>query len=356
MLKLNDRKIKILEAIITDYIATAEPVGSRTIAKKYDLGISPATIRNEMSDLEEMGLIEQPHTSAGRIPSQIGYRMYVDNMMHSRELTSDEVEFLKNAISFNVNRVEYLMQQTAKALSMLTSYTTVVTEPKSSKIKIKHIQLVPIDSNAVAAVVVTDNKTIKNHIIKAKAVPDMDGLYSISNEINNIIRDYSLDDIDRAATTELINKFTDYQELIAKVFKAIISTVHQEEDVHLYTSGVKNLLGFPEFSDLQKAKNIFQAFEEKDMLITLLGKGDDTAADKIQILIGGENNMEELKDCSIVKANYRFGNNSVGKIGVIGPTRMNYSQTVSVLDEIVKKLDSIIDAMLNNGDDGGYDG
>ena len=143
-MKLNERKIKILEAIITDYIATAEPVGSRTIARKYDLGISPATIRNEMSDLEEMGFIEQPHTSAGRIPSQSGYRMYVDNMMHKRMLTDDEAEFLKNAISFNVNRVEYLMQQTAKALAMLTNYTTVVTEPKSSGVKIKHIQLVTV--------------------------------------------------------------------------------------------------------------------------------------------------------------------------------------------------------------------
>lgn len=353
-MKLNDRKIKILEAIITDYIATAEPVGSRTIAKKYDLGISPATIRNEMSDLEEMGLIEQPHTSAGRIPSQTGYRLYVDNMMHSRELTIDEVEFLKNAISFNVNRVEYLMQQTARALSMLTSYTTVVTEPKSAKIKVKHIQLVPVDENSVAAVVVTDSKSIRNHIIRVKAVLDAEVLFRISNEINNIIKDYSLEDIDREAASNLINKFTAYQELIAKVFKAVISTVRQEEDVHLYTSGVRNLLGYPEFSDIEKAKNIFRAFEEKDMLITLLGKGDDTAADKIEILIGGENKMEELKDCSIVKANYRYGSNSVGRIGVIGPTRMNYSQTVSVLDEIVKKLDNIINSMFENGD-GGYD-
>lgn len=352
---LNERKIKILEAIITDYIATAEPVGSRTIAKKYDLGVSPATIRNEMSDLEEMGFIEQPHTSAGRIPSERGYRLYVDNMMRSRELTSDEVEFLKNAISLNVGRVEYLMQQTAKALAMLTNYTTVVTEPKSTKVKIKHIQLVPIDSNTVAAVVVTDSKAIKNHIIRTGSLPNGEELYKISYEITNIIKDCSLEDIDKEATSRLINKFDSYKELIAKVFKAIINTARQEEDVHLYTSGVRNLLGFPEFSDIEKARNIFRAFEEKDMLITLLGEGDDKAADKIQILIGGENNMEELKDCSIVKANYKFGVNSMGRIGVIGPTRMNYSQTVSVLDEIVKKLDTIIDSMLGNGE-GGYDG
>lgn len=351
---LNDRKIKILKAIITDYIATAEPVGSRTIARKYDLGISPATIRNEMSDLEEMGFIEQPHTSAGRIPSQKGYRLYVDNMMHARSLTNEEAELLKNTISLNVSRVEYLMQQTAKALAMLTNYTTIVTEPKSTKIRIKHIQLVPIDKGTVAAVIVTDSKAIKNHIIRAKSVPDSDGLYKMSNAVTDIIKDRSIEDIDRECVAELIGRFKEYSELITKVFKAVISTARYEEDVHFYTSGVRNLLGFPEFSNIEKAKNIFQAFEEKDMLITLLGKGDNTA-DKIQIMIGGENNMEELKDCSVVKANYRFGKNSVGRIGVIGPTRMNYSQTVSILDEIVKKLDGIIDAMLDNGD-GGYDG
>ncbi len=355
-MKLNERKIKILEAIITDYIATAEPVGSRTIARKYDLGISPATIRNEMSDLEEMGFIEQPHTSAGRIPSQSGYRMYVDNMMHKRMLTDDEAEFLKNAISFNVNRVEYLMQQTAKALAMLTNYTTVVTEPKSSGVKIKHIQLVPVDKNTAAAVVVTENNAIKNHIIKAKNMPDADGLYRLSGKINSVLENYALDDINSDRVQEALKEFADYSELIVNVFKAVISTVRQEEDVHLYTSGVRNLLGFPEFSDVNKAKNIFQAFEEKDMLITLLGGGENTAADKIEIVIGGENKMEELKDCSIVRANYRYGKNSVGKIGIIGPTRMNYSQTVSVLDEIIRKLDTIIDAMLGGGEDGDHDG
>ncbi len=355
-MKLNERKIKILEAIITDYIATAEPVGSRTIARKYDLGISPATIRNEMSDLEEMGYIEQPHTSAGRIPSQSGYRMYVDNMMHKRMLTDDETEFLKNAISFNVNRVEYLMQQTAKALAMLTNYTTVVAEPKSSGVKIKHIQLVPVDKNTAAAVVVMENNAIKNHIIKAKKMPDADGLYRLSGKINSVLENYAVEEISPDKAQEVLKEFAEYSELILNVFKAVISAVRQEEDIHLYTSGVKNLLGFPEFSDVNKAKSIFQAFEEKDMLITLLGGGENTAADKIEIVIGGENKMEELKDCSIVRANYRYGRNSVGRIGIIGPTRMNYSQTVSVLDEIIRKLDTIIDAMLGGGEDGDYDG
>lgn len=355
-MKLNERKIRILEAIITDYIATAEPIGSRTIAKKYNLGISPATIRNEMSDLEDLGYIEQVHTSSGRVPSQLGYRLYVDNFMKQKELSGDEIEFLKNAISLNVSRVEYLMEQTARALAMLTNYTTVVTEPKNKKsmIKIKHVQLVPIDERAIAAVIVTDNKAIKNHVIRLKSVPDINELNQISNSINAELSGISLDSFDKLSVTSVMDKFSSHQELIAKVIKAIIATIQKEEEVHLYTSGVRNILGFPEFSNVEKAKSIFQALEEKDMLITLLGKGEDQDEERIQILIGGENKLAELKDCSIIRANYKF-NNSYGKIGVIGPTRMNYSQTVSVINEIVKTLDSAINSILddkNGGNDG----
>ena len=166
---LSDRKLKILEAIITDYIETAEPIGSRTIAKKYDLGISPATIRNEMSDLEEMGLIEQPHTSAGRIPSDKGYRLYVDNMMQSSSgLSGSQAEYLAKAINYNVTKIEYLMQQTAKAISMLTNYTAVVSEPVDNQVKVKHIQLVPVDERSIVAVIVTSDNTVKNSVIKSK--------------------------------------------------------------------------------------------------------------------------------------------------------------------------------------------
>lgn len=355
-MKLNERKIKILEAVITDYIATAEPIGSRTIAKKYNLGISPATIRNEMSDLEDLGYIEQVHTSSGRVPSEKGYRLYVDNLMKQRELTGDEIDFLKNAISLNVSRIEYLMQQTAKALSMLTNYITVVSEPKdkASMIKIKHIQLVPIDENSIAAVMVTSNKAIKNHIIRVNTVPDMNELMLISADINSHISGMSIESFNKENIQSLLEKFSSHQELIARVLKAIIATIKEEEDIHLYTSGARNILGFPEFSNVEKAKSLFRALEEKDMLITLLGKGNEGDEKRVQILIGGENNFDELKDCSIVRANYKY-NNSYGKIGVIGPTRMNYSQTVSVINEIVKTLDSAINSILDDkygGNDG----
>jgi heat-inducible transcriptional repressor len=358
---LNERKIKILEAIINDYIATGEPIGSRSIAKKYDLGISSATIRNEMSDLEDMGLIVQPHTSAGRIPSEKGYRLYVDELMKPGELSGEDIKFLKQAINTGMGQIDYLMQQTAKALSMLTSYTTVVTEPKSRVIKVKHIQLVPVDERSLVAVIVTDNKVVKNQIIRSASIPNVNELNELSAVVNSIIANVSLDDINADVLGAVLDKYPNYKDIIIKVFKAIVAAVREEEEVHLYTSGVKNILGFPEFSDVNKARNVFQAFEEKDMLINLMSpesvgeQGNDS--NQIQILIGGESRVEEMKDCSIVRANYRYGDNSYGTIGIIGPTRMNYSQAVAVLTNIVNNINGVIKSLTDDDNtEGGYYG
>lgn len=339
---LNDRKIKILEAIINDYIATAEPIGSRTIAKKYNLGISSATIRNEMSDLEELGFIVQPHTSSGRIPSVKGYRLYVDRLMHSRELTSEETILFQNIISSNINHIDYLMQQTAKALAMLTNYTTIVSEPKSKCSKIKHIQLVPLDESSIIAVIVNENKSVKNHVIRMKDVPNIEELNKISAVINQYMKHNCINEM-KYNIKEDNNEFSkENLELIKLVLKTVSETFKQENNVQLYTSGVKNILAFPEFSDLEKAKIIFQTLEEKDMLITLLDQRNNEYNDSIQILIGDENNLEQMKDCSIIKTEYKLGDDSFGSIGIIGPTRMNYAQVVSVLNGIVKNINDVI--------------
>lgn len=349
---LNDRKIKILEAIINDYVATAEPIGSRTIAKKYNLGISSATIRNEMSDLEELGLIVQPHTSAGRVPSDKGYRLYVDHLMRSRELTGDEARVLKEAVNRNVEHIDYLMKQTAKALSMLTNYTTVVTEPKGREVSVKHIQLVPVDEHSVVCVVVTSTKVIKNHVLRARFAADMDELNRVSAMYNLLIEKCDVTSLTEEELDKVLDNFGAYKELAFGITQAVEKTVAEEEDVQFYASGVNNILEFPEFNDVVKAKSFLQAFEEKDMLITLLGQDMTGAPGKIQIVIGGESNMEGLKDCSIVRANYKYGENSYGTIGVIGPTRMNYSQTVSILNAIVKNINGVIRA-IEDGDNGG---
>ena len=341
---LNERKIKILEAIINDYIATAEPIGSRTIAKKYDLGISSATIRNEMSDLEELGFIIQPHTSSGRVPSDRGYRLYVDRLLRFRELTEAELSFLRSTVAQNIDHIEYLMRQTAKALTMLTNYTTVVSEPKSQEVKIKHVQVIPFDDTSVITVVVTNNKVVKNNIMKVDHAPDTDILNQISGIVNKAFKEFSFEEIiSKKAYSQFLN--SPYGKIIDDVFVSVIKTVGQERDMRVYTSGVNNILDFPEFSDIDKAKSVFKALEEKDMLISILeGDGSHSDFGNIKILIGNENSLEQLKDCSIIKTDYKYGENSYGSIGIIGPTRMNYAQVIPVLNSIVKSINDVIRA------------
>ncbi len=347
---LNDRKIKILEAIINDYIATAEPIGSRTIAKKYDLGISSATIRNEMSDLEELGFIIQPHTSSGRVPSDRGYRLYVDRLMRFRKLTKQESDFLKSTVAENINHIEYLMQQTAKAITLMTKYTTVVSEPKSKEIKIKHVQVIPFDDVSVITVVVTDNKIVKNNVVRVDFAPDPDVLNQISNLVNDTLKNNSLEKIrSKEAYADFLN--STYGKLIDDVFVSVLKTADEEQNMQVYTSGVNNILDFPEFSDIEKAKSVFKALEEKDMLMNILegDKNEPSKTGDIKILIGNENSLEQLKDCSIIKTEYKYGENSYGSIGIIGPTRMNYAQVIPVLNSIVKSINDVIKAFSNDG-------
>jgi heat-inducible transcriptional repressor len=339
---LNDRKVKILEAIINDYILTAEPIGSRTIAKKYELGISSATIRNEMSDLEDMGFIIQPHASAGRVPTDKGYRLYVDRLMRRRELTDEEARFLQSVIASNINQIDYMMQETARAIAVLTKCATIVSEPQVKRTMIKHIQLVPVDEQTFVLVLVTDNKVVRNRLIYIDQAPDDQTLARMSNFIDESLKELNVGEIDQALAEELSAKFGAAKDAFQAVINTIAAAVQAEEDVQIYTSGVRNILSFPEFSDLEKAKAMFKAMEEKDMLITLLGKDN---SEKIQVIIGAENNLELLEDCSVIKANYHIGGQNFGAIGIIGPKRMDYSQAVAVLNGILKHISAVIKAL-----------
>jgi len=342
IMDLNERKIKILEAIINDYIATAEPIGSRTIAKKYNWGISSATIRNEMSDLEELGLILQPHASAGRVPSDKGYRLYVDRLMQYRELTNEEISFLHKLILNNINQIDFLMQETARALSLLTNYTAIISEPQVKKTKIKHIQLVPLDENSVVLMLITDSKAIKNLIVNIPNAPHYDELTKYTSALNSRLAGHSVEELNDSAITNLLREFAMERRVLAPLFEAMIETVETEEDVTIYTSGVKNILGFPEFSNIEKAKAIFQALEEKKLLITLLG---GESSEEIRIVIGAENTHVQLQDCSIVKANYRLDGSTYGSIGVIGPTRMDYMQAASMLNGVINIINQTLKAI-----------
>ncbi|MCD7905344.1 MAG: heat-inducible transcriptional repressor HrcA [Clostridiales bacterium] len=338
---LSGRKIKILEAIITDYIKTGDPVGSRTISKRYPLGISSATIRNEMSDLEEMGLICQPHTSAGRVPSDKGYRLYVDRLMRRSALSAEESLFLRELITANISHIDYLMGQTAKALARMTNYATVVTEAKADNDTLKHISLVPVDSHSLVLVRVAKSNRVDNTILRAETIPDFDVLHRITSGVNKYIETYGTE-VDREAVSDILKEFKPYRELLAEVFKAMFTESSKSSEI--YTSGVNNILNYPEFSDIAKAKNLFSILEQKEILAEILNYNPGSGTG-VQVIIGGENNLKQLKDLSVIKTNYTLGSGNVGFIGIIGPTRMNYQQAVSVLSEMVENLNEVIKAL-----------
>ncbi len=350
---LSERKLKILEAIITDYIQVGEPVASRTIAKKHALGISSATIRNEMSDLEDLGLIVQPHTSAGRIPSDKGYRLYVDELIQKNNDNYSEVEILQEVISKNIDKIDFLMKETAKTLSILTNHVTFITEPKSSTTVIKQIQLMPADEKKILLVVIVNKNVVKNKMISIDIEVDVSYLYNLSILLNKIFKNKTISDIQKETVSELKEKLNNDLVILLPVLDALINILKSEDATEVYTSGVNNILSHPEFSNIEEAKKIFKALEERELLITLLG---DDAEENVQILIGTENNIEQMKSCSIVRSTYSTEDGSVGKIGIIGPTRMDYTKILSTMDNVTKSISEILRADKNNCEKEQYGG
>ncbi len=341
-MQMNERKIRILQAIIKDYIDTAEPVGSRTIAKKYNLGVSSATIRNEMSDLEEMGLIVQPHASAGRIPSDKGYRYYVDSILQKKELmTKDDQNFLKDTVTKNISQIEYLMEETARALSAMTNYTTFISEPVIRKTTLKQVRLLPLDDISVMLVVATGENHIKHYVIPVKESIGETELNQMNEEINTLIKGKTRDDLNDEVISALSEITRDHNELLKPMLKNIRKTIASAESVQIHLSGEKNILDFPEFSDIDKARTLFNTLEEKDVLLNIIG---DTGSGKTDVSIGTENELEEMKNCSVIKTSYKVGDDVYGTIGIIGPTRMDYGQVISVLNGMAKNIENIMNS------------
>ena len=341
-LNLNDRKIRILEAIITDYIETAEPIGSRTIAKKYDMGISSATIRNEMSDLEDMGLIVQPHASSGRVPSDKGYRLYVNSLIPKRKVSDEDATHLRKLVASHINQVDFMMREIASSIALLTNYTTIVSEPLLQRTLIRHVQLLPMDEQSVVVVVVTDSGAVKSQVVDIgdtlQISPKYEELVRVSEVLSKKLAGLGAGDVCQSLFEVALEA-----EFISLVLPAIVSVLANEDERRVYTGGVKNMLSFPEFSDIEKARKLFHALDEREMLITLLDTQD--FGDDIQVIIGSENSVAEMKDCSIIKANYRLGRGGYGAIGIIGPTRMDYVQTMAVLAVIVNNINTALASM-----------
>lgn len=337
-MELDERKKKILQAVIRNYLETGEPVGSRTISKYTDLHLSSATIRNEMSDLEEMGYILQPHTSAGRIPSDKGYRFYVDAMMEEKDREMGE---LKEMLLERQDKMETLLKQVAKVVAQNTQYAAMISAPKAGRTKVKFIQLSRVNTAQLLAVVVAEGNIIKNNILDVEEELSDENLLKLNILLNTHLNGLSVNEISLRMITEIKRQAGEYSEIVGNVIDTIAETFGDDGDVEIYTSGTNNIFRYPELADNDKASELVGTFEEKYPLTSLVREsfGEDNTG--IQVYIGEEAPVQSMKDCSVVTATYELGEGMKGTIGIVGPKRMDYDKVIGTLRMLQAKLDEL---------------
>ncbi len=338
-MELDERKNKILEAIIRTYLETGEPVGSRTISKYTDLNLSSATIRNEMSDLEEMGYILQPHTSAGRIPSDKGYRFYVDRIMDDKERQVSEI---KELMIERQDKMELLLKQVVKVLATNTNYAAMVSAPSYQKNKLKFIQLSNVDEKQLVAVVVVEGNIVKNKIINVREALDNETLLKLNMLLNTNLNGLSLEEINLGVIAKLKEQAGIHSDIVSEVLDAVAEAIKVEDDLEIYTSGATNIFRYPELSDSERASELINTFEEKKPLTELV---QETLSDEnntgIQVYIGNETPVQAMKDCSVITATYELEEGMQGTIGIIGPKRMDYEKSLGAMKTLMAQLDKI---------------
>ena len=343
-MEMDERKTKILEAIIRNYLQTGEPVGSRTISKLEGLKVSPATIRNEMADLEDMGYILQPHTSSGRIPSDKGYRFYVDRMMSEKE---KEVSEMEEMVVQKADQLSELLRQVSKLLAENTQYAAMVSSPQIHHNKLKFIQLSRVDSNHVLAVIVVEGNIIKNKMINVAEEIDDDTILKLNLLLNTHLNGLSLEEINLGLITLIKERAGIHSEMIGSVIDAVAEAIKADEDLEIYTSGANNIFKYPELSDNQKASEIISTLEEKEQFGELMtrslseldsGNGDSHG---IQVYIGNETPIQSMKNCSVVTATYELEDGMKGMMSIIGPKRMDYDKVAKTLKTLQDQLDAL---------------
>ncbi|MBR1584503.1 MAG: heat-inducible transcription repressor HrcA [Clostridia bacterium] len=332
---IDARKIRILRAIIDDYIQTAMPVGSRTISRKYETSLSSATIRNEMSDLEELGYLAQPHVSAGRVPSALAYRLYVDDLLAAHAVPQDPKA--REYFSQRVRQMEDVITSAAQAISEITRYTAVVMMPKQLELRVSCLQLVPMPRGSALLVIVTDTGAIQDTVIKVSETLDGDALYAISRMLTDRLRGRTLQEVQ-----EMLGAYARQSGSDGRVLQGIADLAaqmaRQSATDTVTVGGSHNILNYPEYSDVEKARAFLSVLEEKEKLMQLLS-GSDGA---FTVRIGPETGMPEMADCSVVTASYQVGADHRGFVGVIGPTRMPYGRVLSALSAVGGALSELL--------------
>ena len=339
MTQLPERKMIILKAVIRNYLETGEPVGSRTISKYTELNLSSATIRNEMSDLEEMGLIMQPHTSAGRIPTDAGYRIYVDDMLaESRQ----EVEQMRDLLVEKQDKLESLLQTVVRMVADNTQYASMISAPVLKKNRIKFLQLSQIDENTILAVIVIEGNLVRNTMIPTGEELDQETLLKLNMILNSNLCGIPVEQINLGLIAAIKQQAGEHSEIVSKVIDAAAEAIKPDENLKIYTSGATNIFKYPELADHQRASRLISDFEEKDTLADIamnaLSGENETG---IQVYIGNEMPAEGYQDCSVVTATYELGGGMRGTVGIIGPKRMEYDKVVGVLKSIKQQMDDL---------------
>ena len=338
-MELDERKVKILKAIVAYYLETGEPVGSRTISKYTDLNLSSATIRNEMSDLEDMGYICQPHTSAGRIPTDAGYRFYVDSIMEEKQ----EVETQNGTLLERVDKIEKMLKQVAKVLAVNTNYATLVTMPQYGN-TVKFIQLSKVNNYRLLAVIMVDGNIVRNKLIDTDYDLKDDEILKFNILLNTFLQGASIQDINLELIQTMKSQAGEYAEILEVIFQGILEAIKEADDLKVYTSGATNMLKYPELINSQSAEKLlgtFEDIEDKEEFVKYVEDAISGEDKDIQIHIGEENQSEELKDCSLITATYKMPEGAKGTIGIIGPKRMDYKKVVTMLKNLTGELDDI---------------
>ncbi len=338
-MELDNRKMLILKAVVKTYLETGEPVGSRTISKIDGLSVSSATIRNEMADLEELGYLVQPHTSAGRIPTDQGYRLYVDRLMEEKE---KEILDIKQFVSDRMGRVENMLKGMAKMLAANTNYTTMISGPRYSENALKLIQLSRVDSKNLVAVIVSESNTIRNKLIPVDVTVSDEEILKLNVLLNSALQGKSLDEITLSLIRTLKEQAGDYSGIVGTALEAVADAISStiDEQPEVYTSGTTNIFKYPELTESSMASEILTSFEEKNELMDALSE-HRTGDSDIQVYIGKESQIQAMRDCSVVTASYELGKGLRGTIGIIGPKRMDYDHVVGTLKTLMQQLDQI---------------
>ncbi len=341
MFMLTERQKLILAAVIMDYIRFAEPVGSRTISRRSDFQLSPATIRNEMYDLEELGYLQQPHTSAGRIPSDKGYRFYVDHLLKIDEWTVDKLPDLSQFVTDSFLNIERVIQQTAQMLSQFSQYTTVILKNEASRQVLRHLQLLPLNDRKAVVIFVTSTGQVENKVVEIPEDISLDELVRMVNVMNEKLVGVPLFQFRAKLFTEISEVLNHNMNKYEKAMNFIESLISGEQDHGVIVGGATNMLRQPEFQDVGKVQAILEQLEHTTKLIRIIGH----PSDGVQVRIGSENNDQIFNDCSIVTATYQYEGQDIGTIGVLGPTRMDYAKVMRLLQHLSGQLSETLDRL-----------